>query len=115
MSIVEGAFVKVLFPTHEKPREPGLLHICYCLGIAPPVALVAYTATTFWPTDLPVPPGIRIFGRQEAATLNQAPFVLHLNRLAKIALTERWLPDLYRPGQGVVCIAPPQLRDELFQ
>jgi hypothetical protein len=30
--MVPGAFVRVKFPTHEKPRQPGLLHIGYILG-----------------------------------------------------------------------------------
>ena len=41
----EGAFLPALFPASEKPREPGLLHICYCLVVPPPLALVAYAAS----------------------------------------------------------------------
>ena len=29
--MVPGAFVRVLFPTPEKPRQPGLLHVGYAL------------------------------------------------------------------------------------
>jgi hypothetical protein len=30
--MVPGAFVRVKFPTREKPHQPGLLHIGYVLG-----------------------------------------------------------------------------------
>jgi hypothetical protein len=41
MEIGEGAFVKALFPLDERPRRPGLLHICCCLGVTPRLAIVA--------------------------------------------------------------------------
>ncbi len=28
-------------------------------------------------------------------------------------MTEAWFPDLARPGQGVIAVAPARLRDEL--
>jgi len=52
--MVPGAFVRVLFPTQEKPRRSGLLHIGYVLGGTASEALVAYTTSQPWPTDTPI-------------------------------------------------------------
>lgn len=112
--IAEGAFVKALFPTSEQPRRPGPLHICYCLALARPIAIVAYSTSQPWPSGVPLPLGVRIFGASEAAPLNQRPFVLHLNRLAKLPLTSAWFPELGKPAQGVVAVAPGALRDQLL-
>jgi len=111
----EGAFVKALFPTNEHPRRPGLLHICYCLAVARPVALVAYTSSRPWPAGTPIPLGVRIFGKVEAASLNQLPFVLYLNRLARLPMTPKWFPDITLPSQGVVATAPEGLRNQLLE
>ncbi len=114
--IAEGAFFHVLFPTSEKPREPGLRHICYCLAVRPPLVLVAYTTSQPWPPGVPLPFGVRLFDAAEAAALNQRrPFRLHLNRHARIPLTERWIPDLGSPDQGVIAYAPERLRQSLFE
>ncbi|HZS83196.1 MAG TPA: hypothetical protein VFA50_09995 [Stellaceae bacterium] len=112
--LAEGAFVKVLFPTAEQPRRPGLLHIGYCLAVAPPLALVAYTSSRSWPADVPLPLGVRVFGRDEAARLNQRPFVLYLKRIAKLPMTARWFPEMHEPSAGIVAVAPLPLRDELL-
>lgn len=114
-TIVEGAFVKVLFPTSERPREPGLLHIAYVLAVRPPLALVAYSTSQIWPESVPKPFGLRVFTADEAKNLNQRPFALHLHRQAKLLLSLRWFPEIERPGQGVVATAPPRLREELFR
>lgn len=112
----EGAFVEVLFPTAEKPRRPGLPHICYCLGVRPPLALVAYTTSAPWPPGVPLPFGVRLFGLEQANALNQRrPFRLHLNRQARVPLTAAWFPKLDTPGQGVIASAPERLRQELFE
>lgn len=113
-SLPVGAFVKVLFPTDERPREPGLPHIAYCLGSTATLGLVAYTTSQPWPEGVPLPAGVRVFVREEAAALNQRPFVLHLNRLAKLPLTVRWFPDLATPDRGIVAVAGPALRRELL-
>jgi hypothetical protein len=114
--IAEGAFIEVLFPTTEKPRLPGLPHICYCLAIRPPLALVAYTTSAAWPPDTPLPFGVRLFRQQEAIALNQRrAFRLHLNRQARMPLTTRWFPKLDAPGQGVIAVAPERLRQELYE
>jgi hypothetical protein len=113
--IVEGAFVKTLFPTDEHPRRPGFLRLCYCLGVARPIALVAYTSSQPWPADMPLPPGVRVFDRRAAAALRQRPFVLYLNRIAKLPLTTSWFPEIETPSQGVVAIAPTALRDEVLR
>ncbi len=114
--ISEGAFLRVFFPTSGEPREPGLLHIGYCLAVRPPLALVAYTTSQPWPAGVPLPFGVRVFTRAEALALNQGrPFRLHLNRQARIAVSKRWLPDLDSPGQGVIAMAPAALMDELFR
>jgi hypothetical protein len=110
--IVEGAFVKTLFPTNEHPRRPG--HLCYCRGVARPIVLVAYTSSQPWPAGMPLPPGVRIFDREAAAAIRQRPFVLHLNRIAKLPLTPAWFPEIATPSQGVIAVAPAVLRDELL-
>ena len=51
--------------------------------------------------------------KAEAERLNQRPFVLYLNRLAKLPLTDRWFPEIASPAQGVIAVAPPSLRDHL--
>lgn len=113
--IVEGAFVEVLFPTTERPRQPGLLHICYCLGVRPPLALMAYTTSAPWPAEIPLPYGVRLFTLEEAEALNQKrPFRLHLNRQARIPLTRAWVPKLRTPRQGVIAVASLALRQELL-
>jgi hypothetical protein len=43
--MVPGAFVRVLFRTRERPRQPGLLHIGYVLGVAVRHAMIAYTTS----------------------------------------------------------------------
>ena len=113
--IVEGAFVEVLFPASERPRRPGLLHICYCLGVRPPLALMTYTTSAPWPPGIPLPFGVRTFSVTEAVALNQRrAFRLHLNRQARLPLTSAWFPQIDSPGQGVVAVAPAGLRQELF-
>jgi len=113
--IAEGAFIEVLFPTTEKPRQPGLPHICYCLAVRPPLALVAYTTSAPWPPDAPLPLGIRLFTQEEAIALNQRrAFRLHLNRQARVPLTTSWIPHLNAPNQGVIAVAPERLRQELY-
>lgn len=115
MPIAEGAFVRTLFPTHETPRRPGSLHICYCLAVARPLALLAYTTSRPWPQGTPTPFGVRVFAASEAASLNQRPFVFFLNRIAKLPLSERWFPDFDEPSQGVVATAPLDLRNEIYE
>jgi hypothetical protein len=116
LKIVEGAFVEVLFPTSERPRQPGLRHICYCLGVRPPLALMAYTTSAPWPPGVPLPFGVRTFTTAEAGELNQRrPFRLHLNRQARLPLTPTWFPRIDLPGQGVIAMAPPRLRQELLE
>jgi hypothetical protein len=113
--IAEGAFVHVLFPTSQAPSEPGLLHIGYCLAVRHPLALIAYSTAQPWPRGM-LPPGVRIFTREEAAALGQQrPFRLHLNRQARVPLTTQWFPNLEAANQGVIAIAPARLRQELYE
>ena len=114
--ITEGAFFTVLFPTKEKPRQPGLSHICYCLAVRPPLALIAYSTSVPWPPGTPLPFGVRLFTQVEAAALNQQrTFRLHLNRQARIPLTKDWIPDLDTQNQGVIAMASARLRQELYE
>ena len=114
--IGEGAFVHVLFPPPQKPREPGLLHIGYCLAVRPPLALIAYTTSQPWPPATPLPFGVRIFTREEANGLGQQRAVrLHLNRQATVPLTDAWFPDLRASNQGVIAFASVRLRQELYE
>jgi hypothetical protein len=109
--IAAGAFVRAYFPTSEQPRRPGLLHIVYCVAVARPLAVVAYTSSRSWPADMKLPPGVRIFAASEATKLNQQPFVLYLNRLARLPISPAWFPDL----EGVIAHAPERLRQELMR
>ena len=43
--MIPGTFVRVLLPTQETPRQPGLLLIGYVLGIATGHAMIAYTTS----------------------------------------------------------------------
>ena len=112
--MVPGAFVRVKFPTRERPRQPGLLHIGYVLGGTGTEVMVAYTTSQPWPQTVPLPAGARLFEREEAAGLNQSRAVmLRLDVLAKLPVTAAWFPDLMLPGQGVIAIASVRLQDEL--
>lgn len=114
--IAEGAFVHVLFPTSQAPSEPGPLHIGYCLAVRHPLALIAYSTSQPWPRGMPLPLGVRIFTREEAASLGQQrAFRLHLNRQARVPLTTQWFPNLEAANQGVIAIAPARLRQELYE
>ena len=111
-----GAFVRVLFPTHEKPRQPGLLHIGYVLGSTAAEAMVAYTTSQPWPDATPMPAGARFFDADEARGLNQSkPFILRLDVLAKLPITKAWFPDIEQPGQGVIAIAPARMQEHLTE
>jgi hypothetical protein len=112
--MVPGVFVRVLFPTHEKPRRPGLLHIGYVLGNTLTDTLVAYTTSQPWPARIPLPAGARLFDAGEAAALNQSrAFILCLDILAKLPLTAVWFPDIDAANQGVIAVAPARLQEEL--
>ena len=112
--MVPGAFVRVMFPTREKPRQPGLPHIGYILGGTGTEVMVAYTTSRPWPSGTPLPAGARLFDRAEAASLNQSrAFLLRLDVLAKLPMTEPWFPTLTHPGQGIIAVAPARLREEL--
>jgi hypothetical protein len=109
-----GAFVRVLFPTHEAPVRPGLLHIGYVLGVAAEYVVVAYTTSQPWPANTPLPAGARAFDAAEAARLNQSrAFLLRVDVLARLPLTRAWFPELDQPGGGIVAIAPASLRTEI--
>ena len=104
--MVPGAFVRVYFPTREKPRKPGLLHIGYILVSSPVEAMVAYTTSQPWPTETPLSAGVRLFTAVEAKRLNQSrPFVLPLDVLAKLPMNPQWFPKIEKDGQGVIAIA----------
>lgn len=109
-----GAFVRVLFPTREKPRQPGLLHIGYVLGVTAQDAMVAYTTSQPWPQGTPLPAGARFFDADEAQALNQSrPFILRLDLLAKLPRIGAWFPDIDRADQGVIAVAPAHLQAEI--
>ena len=112
--MVPGAFVRVLFPTHEKPRQPGLLHIGYMLGSTASEAMIAYTTSQPWPAATPLPAGARFFDSDEAKSLNQSkPFILRLDVLAKLPINRAWFPDIEQSGQGIIAIAPVRLQEQL--
>jgi len=112
--VVPGAFVRALFPTREKPREPGLLHVCYTVGITSSRVVVAYTTSQPWPAGVPLPIGARPFSLEEAARLNQSrAFLLRLDIMAQLPPSPVWFPDIAKTGQGVIAVAPARLRQEL--
>lgn len=112
--IAPGTFVRVLFPTRERPNVPGLLHIGYVLIVANREAIVAYTTSQPWPAGTPLPAGARLFDLQEAARLNQSRgFLLRLDILARLPLTKAWFPDIDRPNAGAIAVAPASLQAEL--
>jgi hypothetical protein len=112
--MVPGAFVRVNFPTREKPRQPGLLHIGFVLAVAATEALVAYTTSQPWPSGTPLPAGARLFDVEEAASLNQSrAFIIRLDVLAKVPMTRPWFPDITLPGGDIIAVAPPGLLEEL--
>jgi hypothetical protein len=109
-----GAFVRVLFPTREKPREPGLLHIGYALIVTATDAMVAYTTSQPWPAAVPLSAGVRVFLVDEALRLNQSrAFLMRLDVLARLPLTLAWFPDLNRGANEVIAVAPAPLQAEL--
>ncbi len=118
--IGDGAFVWTCFPADERPSQPGSRHVGYILGLYRDAAgqrraLVAYTSSQAWTADR-TPPGVVIFNAQEAAALgSQKSFVLYLNRLARLPLTERWFPDLRSPTQGVIAVLSQRRQDKLLQ
>jgi hypothetical protein len=112
--IEPGTFVRVLFPTREQPRVPGLLHVGYVLTVAGREAIVAYTTSQPWPAGTPLPASARLFDADEAARLNQSrAFLLRLDMLARLPLTRTWFPDIDRPNNGVIAAAPALLRREI--
>jgi len=114
--MVPGAFVRVRFPTREKPRRPGLLHIGYILGATAHEVMLAYTTSQPWPPDTPLPAGARVFDASEAARLNQSrAFLMRLDILAKVPAAKAWFPDIDQPRQGIVAIAPTELQAELVR
>jgi hypothetical protein len=119
--MIPGAFVRVLFPTREKPRQPGLLHIGYMLVVTATEAMVAYTTSQPWPAAVPLPAGARVFSSEEALRLNQSrAFLLRLDVLARLPLTPIWFPDLNRGAPDLnrganemIAVAPAPLQAEL--
>jgi len=112
--LVPGAFVPVLFPTAEQPRGPGLLHIGYVIGATARDAAVACTTSQPWPVDIRLPLGARVFSPAEAAALNQnRGFLLRMDLLARLPMTAAWFPDIVKPGQGVIAVAPAACQREL--
>jgi hypothetical protein len=106
----EGDFVWCAFPERENPARPGPLHLAYTLAVSDVAAsgaaqvltaLAAYTTSQPW-HDLPLPLGVFVFNRQEAAAFGQSrSFVMDLRRLAAVPVTPAWFPHLDQPGRGI--------------
>lgn len=76
--------------------------------------MVAYTTSQPWPHGTPLPAGARLFDVDESARLNQShAFMMRLDLLARLPLTRDWFPDIIRPNQGVIALAPMALQEEL--
>ncbi len=100
-----GAFVRVLFPTREKPRE--------LLVSTATEAMIAKTASQPWPDGTPLPAAARYFDAREAKALNRSrAFILRLDVLARLPLAPAWFPDIGTPGEGVIAVAPAGLQDQ---
>jgi hypothetical protein len=112
--VVPGAFLRVLFPTSEAPRRPGLPHIGYVLTGSPIEVIVAYTTSQPWPSHTKLPAGMRVFTTDEAARLNQSRgFLLRLDVIARLPLTSSWFPDLNAGEAAIIAVAPMPLQREL--
>jgi len=104
-------------PDDRKAPPAGAFHICYCLAVRPPLALVAYTTSVPWPPDAPLPLGVRLLTQEEAAAPNQQrAFRLHLNRQAKDSArctvdSEPGCAQWRRDRNGASPAAPGTLRD----
>ncbi len=56
--------------------------------------MVADSTSRIWPAAVPLPAGTRLFDREEAERLNRSrAFMLRLEVLAKLPMTEAWIPD----------------------
>ena len=80
LAFQEGDFVWCAFPEHERPLEPGPLHLGYTLAVAGtspfepglPSALVGFTTSQPWPTGVPLPLGVFAFERKAADAFGQS-------------------------------------------
>ncbi len=111
-----GDFVWCAFPEREAPLRPGSPHVAYTIAIGiiagRNMAVVAYTTSRAWTG--PKPPGVVVFGPEEAAQLGQARgFVLDLRRMAYLPITTTWFPRLDEPKGGVLGSASKGLRGRL--
>jgi hypothetical protein len=112
--VVAGVFLRVLFPTSEDPRRPGLPHIGYVVTGSRAEVIVAYTTSQPWPSHTPLPAGVRLFTYDEAARLNQSRgFLLRLDVIARLPLTSSWFPGLDAGEAAIIAVAPMPLQREL--
>lgn len=114
-----GTFVRCYFPYGRAPDEPAPdIHLVYVLAVNEAAsgshAVVAYTTSKIVFPNPPVPSGVRIFGRDEAARLNQKPFMFDGRSLGYLPLSQKFFPDLDDAERLVRGSAPKALRDELL-
>ena len=120
--IQEGDFVWCAFPEHEAPLRPGPIHIGYTLAVSGatslsgfPSALVGYTTSQPWPSDVRLPRGVFAFDREEAGNFGQPrAFVMDLRRIAYVPVTQTWFPRLGEDGNGTLGHAP-KAQQRLFR
>ena len=100
-----GAFVRVLFPTREKPRE--------LLVSTATEAMIAKTASQPWPDGTPLPAATRYFDAREAKALNRSRAFISCASMSSPGC--RWPRPGFRsvaPGEGVIAVAPAGLQDQ---
>ena len=114
--LAAGSFVWTMFPfgPPDPTDLPGpVRHVDYILGRnGAGSAIVAYSSSGPWQGD-PPPLGIIQFDRAAAEVLGQRPFHLDLRCLALMPCTRAWLPELGRPGHGVLGVAGVRLRSRI--
>jgi hypothetical protein len=112
----EGDFVWCAFPERENPARPGPEHLGYALAVSgatslsgSPSALMGYTTSQPWSSEVAPPLGVFAFNRDAAVGFGQSrAFVMDLRRLAFVPLTPAWFPRLDQPGHGIQGHAPKQ-------
>jgi hypothetical protein len=111
-----GAFVWCRFPLRERHRDPGPndhLHLVYVVDTSDVNAVTIYTTTTTWDPNIPVPLGVIVIPKQQAAALGQKAFVLDARRIGILPITLEWFPNLNSDGHGVVKIASKPFQDNV--
>jgi len=74
-----------------------------------------YTTSAAWPDDVPLPFGVILVPYKQASGLEQKPFVLDARRVGVFPMTSTWFPDIDKPGQGILKVAPTSFHRKVEQ